>query len=84
MLSDVIPFLLSFLQISVLGNFTNDLILVIILVIIGIVIIALVAFFIVLLPAILLAVVVYFLTGSIFWAGVVFLIIAALSLLRKI
>jgi hypothetical protein len=36
-----------------------------------------------LLPAAILAVVVWFLTGNLFWAGLVFLIVALISLLKK-
>ncbi len=76
--------LLSFLQATVLGSLAADLILVAILIIIGIIIIVLIRLFIVFLPAVLLAIVVYLLTSSIFWAGITFLVIAALSLLKKI
>jgi hypothetical protein len=57
----------------------------IILVIIGLVIIVLVKLFLVLIPAILVAIVVYFLTGGdLFWTGIAFLVVAALSLLSKL
>ena len=53
----------------------------IVLVIIGILIIALiVAAAIVLLPAIIVAVIVWFLTGSFFYAGIAFLVVALISL----
>lgn len=53
----------------------------VILIIVGILIIALlVAAAIVLLPAIIVAVVVWFLTGSFFYAGIAFLIVALISL----
>lgn len=57
----------------------------IILVVIGLVIIILVKLFLVLIPAILVAIVVYFLTaGDLFWTGIAFLVVAALSVLRKL
>ena len=72
-----------FLQ-SVLGNLTNDLVAALILIIIGVIIVLLIGLFIIFLPAILLAAVVWLLTGSIFWAGIVFLVVAAFSLLKKL
>lgn len=66
-----------------LGGF--DLTLLIILVIIGLVIVVLIKLFLVLIPAVLVAVVVYFLTsGDLFWTGVAFLVVAALSVLSKL
>jgi hypothetical protein len=57
----------------------------IILVIIGLVIIIFIKLFLVLIPAIIIAIVVYFLTaGDLFWTGIAFLIVAALSVLRKL
>jgi hypothetical protein len=68
-----------------LGNFTFDLTALIILVIIGLIIISLIKIFLVLIPAILVAVVVYFLTsGNLFWTGIAFLVVAALSILAKL
>lgn len=61
-----------------------DIITLVALVIIGIIIILLIRLLIMLIPAILLALVVWFLTGSLFWAGITFLIIAALSILKKL
>ena len=75
--------ILTFLQ-SVLGNLTADLTIALVLIIIGVIIVVLIGLFIIFLPAILLAAVVWLLTGSIFWAGIVFLIIAALSLFKKL
>ncbi len=76
--------ILPFLQ-SVLGSLTTDLIIALILVIMGVIIVVLIGLFIIFLPAILLAIVVYFLTGgSVFWAGIVFLVVAAFSLLKKL
>ncbi|MGC9346254.1 MAG: hypothetical protein ACP5ER_05645 [Candidatus Bathyarchaeales archaeon] len=61
-----------------------DLIGLLILIVIGIIIILLIAkvvfFF---LPAIIIAVIVWLFTGSGFWAGVAFLIIALLSILKR-
>jgi hypothetical protein len=66
-----------------LGGF--DLTALIILVIIGLIIIVLIKLFLVLIPAILVAIVVYFLTGGdLFWTGIAFLIVAALSVLSKL
>jgi hypothetical protein len=49
------------------------------------IIIVLIKLFVVLIPAILVAVVVYFLTGGdLFWTGIAFLIVAALSVLSKL
>jgi len=54
------------------------------LLVIGLVIIILLAkVLLFVLPAAIIALVVWFFTGSIFWAGVAFLIIALLSLLRR-
>jgi hypothetical protein len=73
---------------TVLGIFDSipqiDLIALVVLVIIGIIIILLIRLLIMLIPAVLLALVVWFFTGSLFWAGITFLIIAALSLLKKL
>ena len=73
---------------AVLGIFDSipqiDLIALVVLVIIGIIIILLIRLLIMLIPAVLLAIVVWFFTGSLFWAGIVFLIVAALSLLKKL
>jgi hypothetical protein len=69
----------------VLGSFSFDLTALIILVIIGLVIIVLIKLFLVLIPAILVAAVVWFLTGgNLFWTGIAFLVVAALSILAKL
>ncbi len=69
----------------VLGNFTFDLTALIILVIIGLIIIVLIKLFLVLIPAIIVAAIVWFLTGgNLFWAGIAFLVVAALSILSKL
>jgi hypothetical protein len=66
-----------------LGGF--DLHFLIVLVIIGLVIIVLIKLFLVLIPAIIVAIIVYFLTsGDLFWTGIAFLIVAALSILSKL
>jgi hypothetical protein len=69
---------------SVLGSIGSGLIALIILVIIGLIIIVLIRLFLVLIPAILVAIVVYLLTGDLFWTGIAFLVVAALSILAKI
>jgi hypothetical protein len=61
-----------------------DIMALVVLVIIGIIIILLIRLFLMLIPAVLLALVVWFFTGSLFWAGITFLVVAALSLLKKI
>jgi hypothetical protein len=66
-----------------LGGF--DIGFLIVLVIIGLIIIVLIRIFLVLIPAILVAIVVYFLTGGdLFWTGIAFLVVAALSILTKL
>jgi len=66
-----------------LGGF--DIGFLIVLVIIGVIIIVLIRLFLVLIPAILVAIVVYFLTGGdLFWTGIAFLVVAALSILSKL
>ena len=66
-----------------LGGF--DIGFLIVLVIIGLIIIILIRIFLVLIPAILIAIVVYFLTGGdLFWTGIAFLVVAALSILTKL
>ena len=70
---------------STLGSLGLDLTALVILVIIGLVIIILIKLFLVLIPAILVAIVVYFLTGGdLFWTGIAFLVVAALSVLAKL
>jgi hypothetical protein len=73
---------------DVIGIFDSippfNIITLVILVIIGIVIILLIRFLLMLIPAVLLALVVWFFTGNLFWTGIAFLIIAALSLLKKL
>jgi hypothetical protein len=68
-----------------LGLAGLDLTFLVILVLIGLVIIVLIRLFLILIPAILIALVVYFLTGGdLFWTGIAFLVVAALSLLSKL
>jgi hypothetical protein len=68
-----------------LGISGLDLTLLIVLVIIGLVIIVLIKLFIVLIPAVIVALIVYFLTGGdLFWTGIAFLVVAALSILAKL
>lgn len=67
-----------------LGLAGLDLAFLIILVIIGLVIIVLIKLFLVLIPAIIVAIIVYLLTGDLFWTGIAFLIVAALSLISKL
>ena len=75
-------FIYSILSSLGLGGF--DIGFLIILVIIGLIIIFLIRIFLVLIPAILVAIVVYFLTGDLFWTGIAFLVVAALSILAKL
>lgn len=54
------------------------------LIIIGLIIIFVIRLLFVLIPAAIIAIIVWFLTGSLWWAGVAFLVIAALSILKKL
>jgi hypothetical protein len=54
------------------------------LIIIGLVIIFVIRLLFMLIPAALVAFVVWFLTDNLWWAGIAFLIIAALSVLKKL
>jgi membrane protein YdbS with pleckstrin-like domain len=67
-----------------LSLLTYDLMGLIGLIILGLVILLVIRLIIVLIPAAIVAVVVYFLTDSTWWAGLAFLIIAALSILKKL
>jgi len=61
-----------------------ELALLLLLLVIGIIIIILVVkILLFILPAAIIAIVVWFLTGSLFWAGVSFLIVAFISLLKR-
>jgi hypothetical protein len=66
------------------GNLGFDVIALIGLVILGLIIIFLIRLLLILIPAALVAFVVWYLTGSLFWAGIAFLVIAALSILKKL
>jgi len=54
------------------------------LIIIGLIIIFVIRLLFMLIPAALVAFVVWFFTGSLWWAGIAFLLIAALSILKKL
>jgi hypothetical protein len=69
---------------AVLGSLELDIIALIGLVILGLIIIFLIRLLLILIPAALVAFVVWYLTGSLFWTGIAFLVIAALSILKKI
>jgi hypothetical protein len=77
--------ILMTIVLSILGSLGLDLTALVILVIIGLIIIVLIKLFLVLIPAIIVAIIVYFLTGGdLFWTGIAFLVVAALSLISKI
>lgn len=61
-----------------------DLLGLIALIIIGLIIIFVIRLLFILIPAALVAFVVWFLTRSLWWAGIAFLVIAALSILKKL
>jgi len=54
------------------------------LIIIGLIIIFVIRLLFMLIPAALVAFVVWFFTGSLWWTGIAFLLIAALSILKKL
>ena len=54
------------------------------LIIIGLIIIFVIRLLFMLIPAALVAFVIWFFTGSLWWAGIAFLLIAALSILKKL
>ncbi len=54
------------------------------LIVLGLIIIFLIRLVLVLVPAVLVAIIVYWLTGSTWWAGLAFLVIAALSIVKKL
>jgi hypothetical protein len=77
--------LLTLLLHFTLGSFNLDLTALIVLVIIALAIIIVIKLFLALIPAAIVAVVVYLLTnGDLFWTGIAFLIVAALSLISKL
>lgn len=74
---------MNLMSLLVLG-FLGDVVFLFLLLIVGIVIIVVFAHALLfILPAGIVAVVVWFLTGSIFWAGVAFLIVALISLIKR-
>ena len=73
----------SMLAINGLG-FAFDIIVLLMLLVIGIVVIVIIAkVLLFILPAAIIAAVVYFLTSNLFWAGVAFLVVAFLSLIKR-
>lgn len=54
------------------------------LVVLGLIIVFIIRLVLILIPAIIVAVVVWFFTGNMWWAGIAFLVIAALSVLKKL
>jgi hypothetical protein len=77
--------LVTYSVLDSLGLGSIDWVFLLILVVIGLVIIVLLKLFLVLIPAILVAIVVWFLTGGdLFWTGVAFLVVAALSIIAKL
>jgi hypothetical protein len=54
------------------------------LIVLGLVIVLIIRIVLVLIPAAIVAFLVWFFTGSTWWAGIAFLIIAALSILKKL
>ncbi len=82
-----LPFLMAVAHsvLDSLGLGGVDWVFLLILVIIGLVIIVLIKLFLVLIPAILVAILVWFLTGGdLFWTGIAFLVVAALSVIAKL
>lgn len=74
---------MSFMTLVVLGPLIDIAFLLLLLAIGLVIIIVLAKVFLFILPAGIIALVVWFLTGSVFWAGVAFLIVALISLLRR-
>lgn len=69
---------------AALGSFELDIVALIGLVILGLIIIMLIRLLLILIPAGLVAFAVWYFTGNLLWAGIAFLVIAALSVLRKL
>jgi MFS superfamily sulfate permease-like transporter len=73
---------------SIMGLFDSisqmDIIALVLLVVVGLIIIVIIRLLTMVIPAALLALVVWFFTGSIFWSGVTFLIVASFSFLKKL
>jgi hypothetical protein len=81
---DIAVSLLALIPLPFQLDFLTDFALLILLVVIGIVIIIVLAkILLFILPAGIIALIVWFLTGSFFWAGVAFLVVAFISLLRR-
>jgi hypothetical protein len=81
------PFLMAIVHsiLDSLGLGGIDWVFLLVLVIIGLIIIVLIKLFLVLIPAIIVAIIVWFLTGGdLFWTGIAFLVVAALSVLAKL
>ena len=64
--------------------FGIDLLGLIVLIIIGVIVVFIIRLLFILVPAAIVAFIVWFLTGSLWWAGITFLAIAALSILKKL
>ncbi|MGQ9550886.1 MAG: hypothetical protein ACUVUE_00530 [Candidatus Bathycorpusculaceae bacterium] len=64
--------------------FGYDILGLIVLIIIGLIIIFIIRLLLVLIPAAIVAFIVWFFTGSLWWGGIAFLVIAALSILKKL
>lgn len=75
---------LNIIPFQLLGPILDIVVLIILLVIGLAIIVLLVKVFLFVLPAAIVAFIVWFLTGSIFWAGIAFLVVAFLSLLAKL
>lgn len=67
-----------------MNPFGYDILGLVVLIIIGLIIIFIIRLLLVLIPAAIVAFIVWFLTGSLWWAGIAFLVIAALSILKKL
>jgi hypothetical protein len=68
----------------ILSSFGYDILGIIGLIIIGLIIIFIIRLLFMLIPAAIVAFVVWYITGSLWWAGIAFLLIAALSILKKL
>jgi len=76
--------LLSVLPLQVLGPLIDIAVLVLLLIIGIVIIVVLAKIFLFVLPAAIVAIIVWFLTGSVFWAGIAFLVVALISLVARI
>jgi len=61
-----------------------DLLGLVVLVIIGLIIIFIIRLLFALVPAAIVAFIIWFITGKLWWAGIAFLVVAALSILKKL